>query len=145
MKTLSAIMGIVASANKGFDAAVVGKVARISAAVCVIEFLLAIALIMSTPAGSSCAAASSANQGLVIALGLLAFWTCIIAILWKDAATLISGYLALLGTEESQAESTPWIRLHRPKTLMLIAVFFLFAASGAVLTLTMIKRIVECG
>jgi hypothetical protein len=145
MKTLTAIMGIVARANKGFDAAVVGKVARISAVVCVIEFLLAVTWTMWTPVDSRCAAPSSANHGPLVALGLLAFWTCIIAVLWKDAASLISGYLALLGTGDIQAESTPGIRLHRPSTLVLIAVFFLFAAFGAVLTITMIKTIVECG
>jgi len=67
-----------------FNPAFCGKVVRIVAAVCVLEFLATIALLMMwVPAASPCRAWHSSKGApyvLIIPVGLLTLWTCILAI-----------------------------------------------------------------
>src|SRR5262245_47838979 len=86
-----------------FDAAFGGKVVRIAAALCVAEFLATIALlVMWVPAVSPCrtwqpsSGAPEPIYGFIILTGLLALWTCILAIFWKHFASWLSHHIDLM-------------------------------------------------
>jgi hypothetical protein len=95
-----------------FNPAFCGKVVRIVAAVCVLEFLATIALLMMwVPAASPCRAWHSSKGApepiyvLIIPVGLFTLWTCILAIFWKRFADLAA---AQLRWDERQRASTGW-------------------------------------
>jgi hypothetical protein len=137
-----------------FNPAFCGRVARIAAAVCVVEFLATIALLtVWMPAVSACRiwhaqrGAPEPLYVLIIPVGLLTLWTCVLAVSWKRFANLVS---AQLRWEERQRASTGWLaavyRFLQPfrvnYTVLLTAVLLSFAAAVAI-PLVIIVR--ECG
>jgi hypothetical protein len=124
MKTIIAIIEIVKDAINRLDLAFVGKVARISAAICVIEFLVTIAVTMLVPA---CSAASPNIQALMIPIGALAIWTSIIA---------------YFGTDERHPEAPRRFsfRLIHPDAVVLTATFSGFPVAGAIMIIAVIQQ-----
>jgi hypothetical protein len=137
-----------------FDPAFCANVARIAAAVCVVEFLATIALLMMwVPAVSACRAWHASRGApepiyvLIIPVGLLTLWTCVLAIFWKRFANLV---FAQLRWEERQRASTRWLaalyRFLQPfqvnYTVLLTAVFLSFAAVVAIPLVIIVQK---CG
>jgi hypothetical protein len=79
-----------------FDPAFSSKVVRIAAAVCLLEFLSAITLLMMwVPASSKCLSWRTPQSiyMFILPAGGLAVWTCLLAILWTHIAKPISTQL----------------------------------------------------
>jgi hypothetical protein len=96
-----------------FNPTFCGKVARIAAAVCVVEFSAIIALLMMwVPHNSACRAwhgprgATEPIFVLMLPVGLLTLWTFVLAIVWNRFANLV---LAQLRWEKRQRASTGWL------------------------------------
>jgi len=137
-----------------FDPAFSGKVVRIAAALCVAESLATIALlVMWVPAVSPCrtwqpsSGAPEPIYGFIILTGLLALWTCILAIFWKHFAGLV---IAQLRFDERQRTSTGWFaglyRFMQPfrvnYTALLTVIFLSFAAFVGIPLLIILRH---CG
>jgi hypothetical protein len=98
--------------SRRFDPVFTGKLVRIAAAVCIVEFLATVALLtMWVPAISPCRtwqASSGAPEediyAFVILTGLIGLWTCILAIFWKHFASWLSHHFDLMNANVHR----PW-------------------------------------
>jgi hypothetical protein len=129
-------------------------VVRVAAAVCVVEFLSTIALMMMwVPAYSACRAWHASRGApepiypFIFVAGGLTLWTCIIAIFWKRFANQA---FAQLRWEERLRASTGWLaalyRFLQPIQVhytALLSVVFCPFAFFVVLPLIIIIR--QCG
>jgi hypothetical protein len=137
-----------------FDPTFCGKVVRVAATVCVVEFLSTIALLMMwVPAYSACWSwhvpreAPEPIYPFIFVAGALTLWTCILATFWKRFANLA---FAQLRWEERLRASTGWLaalyRLLQPiqvnYTALLSVVFCFFAFFVALPLIIMVR---QCG
>jgi hypothetical protein len=133
-----------------FDPAICRKAIRIAAAVCVMEFLTTIALLMTwVPAHSKCRAWSAPIgspepiYALMVPIGLLTLWTCILAIFWKHFAKL--AFAQIRRREVRQRALPRWLRwppFQLNYTALFIFGFVGFAAAVAIPLLIILKK---CG
>jgi hypothetical protein len=140
--------------DKRFDPAICGKAIWIAAAVCVMEFLTTIALLMMwVPADSKCrawAAPSGAPDpiyALIAPVGLLTLWTCILAVSWKHFANFV---VAQLRWEERQRASTGWLpalyRSLQPFQVNYTALFAVGSLSfAAIVAIPLVIILRRCG
>jgi hypothetical protein len=132
-----------------FDPAICGKAVRIVAAVCVVEFLATIALlVMWVPADSPCRAWSAPIEAptpiypVIPPVALATLWTCVLAIFWKHFARLV---VAQLQQEERQRAPALHRLLQRSAVnhTALLTIIFLSFAGFVAIPLVIILR--NCG
>ena len=127
-----------------FDAVFSGKVVRIAAAVCIVEFLATIALLMMwVPAVSPCRTwqpSSGAPEPItfIILAGPIALWTCILAIFWKHFASWLSHHFDLMNVRFMQL-----MQPFRVNYTALLTVIFLGFAGFVAIPLVIILQ--NCG
>ena len=136
------------STVRRFDPALCGKVVRIAAAACLVEFLATMALwMMWVPADSKCRAwvvgEGPPKTIFLIIAAVLTLWTCIIAIFWKHFANLV---FAQVRWEDRLRSSTGWFAVPYPfgvnHTLLISVVMSGFAA---IVAMTLIFILRKCG
>jgi hypothetical protein len=127
-----------------FDPAFTRKIARTAAAVCLVEFLLAIALLkLWVPGDSKCLSWRTPDSIYMFLLPLagLVLWICILAVAWNRIARLIS---AQLQREDPQHRLTGLLFFYPvPISNALVTVIFLVFAAAAAIPVVIIIR--DCG
>jgi hypothetical protein len=126
-----------------FDANFCGKVVRVAAAVSVIEFLLAIILLVTwVPADSKCRAWSAprgsfdAIYPIIVVVGLMVLSICVLAISWKH---IVNAARAQTQWDERQRQSTG------TKTNHTTSLSVVFAGLVAAASIPLIVLVTKCG
>jgi hypothetical protein len=146
LELIGKVARLLAFAVGRFDPAFCGKAIRIAAALCVIEFLSTVVMVaVWVPADSECRSWQRPGliDGLLFVSGGATLWVCILAILWKHVARLISAHLRTEGGQRGSVGLLFFCPIRfRVNTALLSAVFFGFAAFVAIPFFEIIR---ECG
>ena len=143
---------VMAEENARFDPVFCGKVVRIGAVICAIEYLFTLALInWWVPISSACRVtemrAVSPVVPMIYVLGPLVAWICIIAIFWTYFAKLSSAQMAREDRLRKSVRVAGTIfRYLQPQAVSYNFVFTVVFTSFAVLVaVVLVTTLLHCG